>query len=92
MNLVYKGVTGVNGRRRSVEWIDEDYGISMEEWQVSRYQRLMLDYEQYTGKKASKSAARLIEWFSGGERHTCEFISKMMLESYENGQKVRKTE
>lgn len=81
MNLTYHGIN----RRKRAEWIDAEHGLTMEEWQVARYRNLVTDAERCTGRKLTKREASLMEWISGGEQDTCNFVRKLMSESYENG-------
>lgn len=81
MKLVRKGV---NDRGR-VEWMDEDYGLTMEEWQVNNYRQLVEQIEGSIGRKLRNEEAGTIEWLSGSADDTIKRIMGFVTDAHRFG-------
>lgn len=84
MKLVYQGTNPKSGR---TEWLDEDFGLIMEESKVARYRTLVEDIEERIGRKITADEARTVHWLAGWEQGTIDRIRGIIADAYANGVK-----
>jgi hypothetical protein len=86
MKMVYHGV---NPKTNRLEWLDEDAGIIMEEWQMIQYRPLVEDIEKYTGRTLTKEETHTIHWLSGWEQVSIHRIRNIILDAFLHGKKIK---